>query len=97
MTPTEWARVEREIVSAWNAGNIADALKLIEDVLTRGTDEFRGRALMYRGSIQEEEANWTSAGADFHSSRRPFGFRIVRQVHCRTQRGPCLREDGTDR
>jgi tetratricopeptide (TPR) repeat protein len=65
ITSTEWARVEREIVTAWSAGNTADALKVIEDVLTRGSDEFRGRALMYRGSIQEDEANWSSAEADF--------------------------------
>lgn len=57
--------IEREIVHAWNSGDIQTALNLIERVLREGPDEHRGRALLYRGPVREEEDNWLEAMKDF--------------------------------
>lgn len=65
MTPDEWDQAERRIVRAWTSGEVPQALAEIESVLERGTDEQRGRALMYRGSIEEESASWQAAKDDF--------------------------------
>lgn len=65
MNPDEWERAERRIVHDWTTGAIADALQQIERVLSQGDDEQRGRALMYRGSIHEESADWQAAKDDF--------------------------------
>lgn len=65
MTPNEWDQAEREIVRAWTTGAVAEALQQIESVLGQGDEEQRGRALMYRGSIKEESANWDAAKGDF--------------------------------
>lgn len=65
MGPGEWDEAERRIVGAWTTGAVADALEQIESVLERGDDEQRARALVYRGSIQEEATNWKAAKDDF--------------------------------
>lgn len=65
MTSDEWDQAERSIVGAWTTGEVEQALREIENVLDRGTDEQRSRALMYRGSIHEEAANWQAAKNDF--------------------------------
>ena len=56
---------ERGIVRAWTTGAVAEALQQIENVLGQGDDEQCGRALMYRGTIKEESANWDAAKGDF--------------------------------
>ncbi|MCL4845757.1 MAG: hypothetical protein KJ066_04435 [Acidobacteria bacterium] len=65
MTLDQWDQAERRIVRAWTSGNVEQALQEIEVVLDRGNDEVRGRALVYRGSIQEEKANLQAAKNDF--------------------------------
>jgi tetratricopeptide (TPR) repeat protein len=65
ISPDEWDEVERRIVRAWSSGAVTDALRQIESVLELGDDEQRARALVYRGSIQEEAANWRAAKDDF--------------------------------
>lgn len=65
ISPDEWDDAERRIVRAWSTGAVTDALEQIESVLERGDDEQRARALVYRGSIQEEAANWKAAMDDF--------------------------------
>lgn len=65
MTPDEWDQAERRIVRAWGTGDVPQALQDIERVLEQGTDEQRGRALLYRGSIQEGASNWEAAKNDF--------------------------------
>lgn len=51
MTPDEWDAAERGIVREWTTGAVSRVLHEIERVLELGTDEQRGRALVYRGSI----------------------------------------------
>ena len=68
MTEDEWHQAERDIVRAWTTGDRPQALTLIDRVLARGSDVLRGRALLYRGSIREEEANWAAARRDFMES-----------------------------
>ncbi len=65
MRPDEWDQAERRIVGAWTTGAVPQALEQIESVLAQGDNEQRGRALMYRGSIHEEAANWQAAKNDF--------------------------------
>ncbi len=65
MTPDEWDQAERRILRAWTGGQVRDALREIELALVRGNDEVRGQALVYRGSIYEEAANWDAAQRDF--------------------------------
>lgn len=65
ISPDEWDDAERRIVRAWSSGAVTDALEQIESVLERGDAEQRARALIYRGSIQEESANWKAAKDDF--------------------------------
>ena len=65
MTLDEWNRLECEIVSAWTSRDRRLAQAKIDLALREGSDEVRGRALLYRASMMEEEGNGGAALNDF--------------------------------
>lgn len=65
MDPDEWERTEGVLVQAWTAGRLQDALSQIDRVMLDGNDSQRATALMYRGSMREEAADWEAAKVDF--------------------------------
>lgn len=65
MTSKEWKDTERDIVRAWMSGDLAAAVRHIDGALVDDNTEVRGRALLYRGAIREDEQDLVAANRDF--------------------------------
>ena len=65
MTSEEWDAAERRIVKFWTSGDVKNAIEEIETVLLADSGEFKGRALIYRGSINEDGDRLDAARDDF--------------------------------
>lgn len=63
---------ERTLVKAWNSDDIDTALSHLEDVLVRGSSDQRAQALLYRGSIREDQDDYAAAKRDFAEASRLF-------------------------
>ena len=72
MKSEDWDAAERDIVALWSAGDTQQAIARIESVLSNDRGEFKGRALMYRGSIHKAQQNLEAAIDDFAEAVRLF-------------------------
>jgi HEAT repeat protein len=72
MTSEDWNTAEREIVALLASGDVRAAIARIETVVSTDRGEFKGRALLYRGSIHEEQGRLQSARDDFAEAVRLF-------------------------
>ena len=73
MTPQQWEAAERKIVALWATGDRKQALEQIELVLLSDNADFKARALIYRGSISEDEGRLEAARHDFESAVKLLG------------------------